>query len=320
MRQADPGTTSIGSELPHIAGSASELLAASHIVQLTVMRQAATAWTLSDDGLEHRKLHLAVRVDRQLKGQLLQAVGSVLEVPLAQQREPGMRVSDYHGFWSHQNPNDCAGYLLLATARSNDIQVLLQDPAIQGWLPAELAADADAATELEHQHAPTQAADASAAQQLLRQVQDHRQTWHGLLGRYVLARLASQLRQNEPTVASALILIAQQYDTEPTLRDALVNGVYDNATQLGVDARRRQQLARSLFELLLLPASQAMVDRLVQVQLYNLLLRPGQTPPRPAAVVPDSAVRGRIDALLANLPGDRAHALRAWLREDDASK
>lgn len=320
MNQPDPRTNPVGTELPHIGGSASELLAASHIVQLTVMRQAATAWTLSDDGLEHRTLQLAVRVDRRIKGQLLQAVGSVLDVPLAQQREPGMRVSDYHGFWSHQSPNDCVAYVLLATARGNDLQSLLQEPAIQGWLPAELVADADVATKLEQQYPPSQAADASVAQQLLRQVQDHRQAWHGLLGRYVLARLASQLRQNEPTVASALILIAQQSDTEPTLRDALVNGVYDNATQLGVDAGRQQQLARSLFELLLLPAGQAMIDRLVQVQLYNLLLRPGQTPPRPAAVVPDSAVRGRIDALLANLPDDRARALRAWLREDAGSK
>lgn len=316
----DVSPTTPAPELPHVPGSSSELLAASHVALVTLTAVGDAPWRPSNDGLEHRQLPLVLRLDRTIKGRLLQPPSTTIQVAVPQRREPGMMVSDFHGFWSHQTPVAGASHLLVAQGASSDLAQLVQEPAISALVDPGLAADADGATALDRQYAAAlqpglpPAGRAAAGVQLLRQVNDHRSRCHGLLGRYVLARIEPLFALNEQAFTNALLFIALQSDTDPSLRESLVYGAYAEMLQLGLTAERRRLLLRPLFELLLVPTAAPMIDRLLQVPIHNLLFEPEPAPLRVDEVLADASLRARLETVIGGQTGEKARKVGAWVK------
>jgi hypothetical protein len=301
--------------LPFEPDSRAEVLSATHLFTVEVVTESATPWAAGGDGLEHRLLHLGMRLLAGLKGSLGVRLGEAFDLDVEQRRENALMTSDYHGFWSHEEPKQGARYLVIAQGTGDAPAALLQEPAIRALLDAALAADVEAARAAEAKlgHAPSDAARRKGARDLLDLARDQRSARRGLFGRYIWARVAPIYPGAEDTLLPAALAALQPKDATIELRDALIYGLYDAVLALGPTPERAVKLARPLLGLLLQPEAAPLLDRMLQVPIYNLVFRPGAAPLPVATVVPDPADRARMKAIADGFRSQRAHEIRDWL-------
>jgi hypothetical protein len=304
--------------LPLELGSPALILSASHLFVIEVVKMSATPWAAGGDGLEHRSLHLDLRLVENLKG-VLARNGDAVSVDLPQRRESALMVSDYHGFWSHTDVEKGASYLVAADGGGGGLQELLREPSIQALYPAALAADVRLAITAERQFGSTLRSAAgggdrlTAARGLLKFTHERRTAVHELFSQYMWVRISPVYRVAEESIEPAVLEMIETSDSAIPLREALVYGAYDEVLSLGPTPPRSGRLLRALLELLLQPQASAMFDRMLQAPIYNLAFQPGR-PPLPAGdVITSAADRNRMAAVAAGLPSARAKAVAAWL-------
>src|SRR5436853_97698 len=105
--------------LPFEAGSRAELLSSRNIFSIEVVNLAPSPWKRDpESGLEARNLHVEARLLTVYKG-AAQSAGP-FKADLPQRREDALTVSDYHGFWSHQEIETGKQYVLFSNGTSTD--------------------------------------------------------------------------------------------------------------------------------------------------------------------------------------------------------
>ncbi|HMC10394.1 MAG TPA: hypothetical protein VKH44_03855 [Pirellulaceae bacterium] len=305
--------------LPHEPASSAEILAASHIFVVEMVSQTATEWARpTEDALQQRRLVMKIRLVESLKGMLKAKHGEVVEVNVEQAREDKFTVSDFHGFWSHTELKTGTKYLVLAEGQSEDLAVLMQEPAIKAVLDGALASDVKAATAAEQQFGPSltgndAARRRDAALQMLALAKEQRAKLHGLFGRYLWARVGPVYRDALDALLPPALEIVQARDATLQLREALIYGLYDTFLSIAPMPPKSLELLRPLLGLLTQPEAAPLGDRLIQVPIYNLIFRPGKTPPSAASVLPDPAARTRILDALGTHKSAKAAEVRSWL-------
>jgi hypothetical protein len=313
------------SELPHEAGSLSEILAATHLFVVKIESITASPWEPGPDGLEQQTAWMNLRLEHVLKGRLNLAPGATFTLAAPRRRENALMVSDYHGFWSHAEVAAGQERLVIAGGSGGDPAALMLEPSIRDLPDGALAGDVVAALALERSQAGDLAeggAKAEAAALVdLSEVDRERARCHGLLGRYLWVRLDPVYAAHEMAIRSAALDIALAADTTPELRAAMVEGLFAATSALPPEPARRAALAGPLFRLLQLPANAISRDRLVQVVLFALVFGQGaqagqgNEPISAAATIPDEAERSQVIAVLSAMSGERPSALAAWLRQ-----
>ncbi|MGA2499022.1 MAG: hypothetical protein ABSH20_14870, partial [Tepidisphaeraceae bacterium] len=237
--------------------------------------------------------------------------------------ENALIVSDFHGFWSHAEPVKGSRYLVMAAGGSNDVAVLMQESAITGLVDAAVAVDVKAAVAAEKQFAGAlrpqvdPAARRDAALGLLKLTYEKRSGYGGCYGRYLWARVAPVYAVDEAALLPAVLETVQARDANRDLREALIYGVYDEIVSLGPTPQRSLGLIRPLLGLAPQPEAAPMMDRLLQVPIWNLLYRPGVAPPSPATVIPDAAARAEIAAVVSRYKSERARRIARWLTPEE---
>ena len=318
-KEAQPGGQAAAA-LPHEPSSPAEILAASHLFLVELVAQTATPWARpSEDALQQRKVGMKIRLVESLKGQLKARPAEVVEVNVEQAREDELTVSDYHGFWSHTELKAGSKYLVLAEGDSDNIAVLMQEPAIKAVLDGALAADVKAAAAAEEKfgailHGGNQAGSRrDAALQMLALASEKRGELRGLFGRYLWARIAPVYRESFDALLPPALQIVQARDATAQLREALIYGLYDLFLSVAPTPPKSFELLRPLLGLVPQAEAAPLADRLIQVPIYNLIFRPGMTPPAPATVLPDAAARARILGALGTFKSQKSKQVRSWL-------
>lgn len=305
--------------LPHEPGSASELLKATHLFTIYIERLDAEAWSLGEDGLEHRRLSIKAMPVEVYKGVLSLPPRQPFDFVVQQSRETGLVVSDYHGLWSHFEPQRAGHYLVVAEGAQQDPAVLLQEPQCKMLLDAGRALDVQLAIKVEKflNDNPLAAADEDGQIErlsaLLRFAQQQGTVGQELFANYLWARI-------QPIMAAfprrAMALIAPFIETsEMDIRfhQAFIDTVYKGILDLDSPLEARRPLLSSVLRVLLQPSAKPMRSSLVDVYAFNLIFRPGVAPP-PASQLLDARVPVEQAAKVAGeVSPDRGKQVAAWL-------
>ncbi len=305
--------------MPVEPSSSSEILAATHIFTVELIEMSTTPWTRQADGLEHRQLRLQLALLERFKGRLALQPGGRFEVELPQRREDALTVSDFHGFWSHQELQKGSRYLVLSNGTTDNVAVHMKEPAITAMLAAEAASDVKLALAAEQRFQPALrpteplTRQQSAAVDLLKFAKEKCETSAGLFGRYVWSRVAPIYPSAEPSLLPLTLNLVEARNATVELREALLYGLYNEVGELTPLRERNIQLIRALLGLMLQPEAAALQDRLLQVPLYNLICGEGSNVPPAATVVPDASQRTRLKQAIAGFSSERAQEIGAWL-------
>jgi hypothetical protein len=302
--------------LPFLPHSAAPLLAASHLMLVTVRQLTEGAWAAQPSGLDQRTLHLRIRLDAVLKGTVELTEGSEFNLDVPQLREPGMMISDYHGFWSEQSPQPDTQMLVASVSAGKDPAQLMMEPAIRLLAPATALAEVNFAT-VEESKLGARLVDPAthepALLDLLAETMRQRQTIGILAVTYVWDRVQSgNLREGK--LVAAVLDIVSAADTNAALRATFADGICDAALDQGATPAQRAALAHHLFNLAKLPAAADLFEGMVQAQLYNLIFETDAPPITATTVLPNATERSELAARLKAFDDERATEIAAWLR------
>jgi hypothetical protein len=341
--QPDFEASGTASSLPVEADSPSELLSATHLFSVEIQSVQAGVWT-GGNGLEHRSLDIDMRLDRVFKGTLTIRTGQQFSLRVQQRREDEFIVSDYHGIWSHVDPQPAPGigYLVLASSATSSPAELLQDEACRGLLERSYEADVKLAISAERQYqqawrdAVRPSADRvqSRARALLEFAQEHEEDGRGLWARYVWARLSPAFRERPDEVVPEVAMLVRAEAADPEFRVALFLQLYESMLAVP-DPGLIAQAIKSALSLLGEERMAAVRNRLVEVDLYNLVFHAATAappaepepltptaaprlgvpaaPPRAELLIPDQEDRTALEQLLSGFDTERSQRLAAWL-------
>jgi hypothetical protein len=306
--------------LPREPESPSEILAAAHLFTVECTALAGTPWVREADGLEHRKLGMKLRLQQNLKGPLRVAAGSPFDLIVQQKREDALTVSDYHGFWSHAEPQQNGHYLVISNGEGDDPAALMQEPGIKELANAALASDVTLAISAEERLGASLRPEndgtrrRGAALELLKLTNDRRANADRLFAGYAWARIKPIYSSAEEYLLPPLLYIIEAKDTANSVRGSLVYGLWDEATDLGLSKERVRKLLGPFLRLLALPVAAPMHDRLLQVPIYNLLFQFGGAESSAAEIVPDETARRTMIDTASRARSERAADVAKWLR------
>ncbi len=316
LQNPGSGTSDQQPDIPLEPGSDAILLSASHVFLIEVSGIQGAAWARDADGLEHRTLHLDLRLIENLKGSIHANKGSAFSVDVPQKREDALTVSDYHGFWSHAEIEQGRRYLVVSNGTNRDLPALMKEPAIRALFNAALEQDVRLVITAEQRFGGALRKEdgqrLTAARGLLQFANERRATVRQLFSQYLWERIGPVYEEHEESLEPALIAIIGAPDSALPLREALVYGAY-NAAVSPEASPQQARLLRAFLELLLKPEASAMFDRMLQVPIYNLAFR-NEQPTRPAAeVIPSDAERAKMANVATGFPSARAKAVAGWL-------
>ncbi|MFT3857482.1 MAG: hypothetical protein QM742_08300 [Aquabacterium sp.] len=314
---SDAGHPTAAPDLPWEPGSPSEVLAASHVLVLTVVHVGDTPWVPQASGLLQRDVPLRLRLDEMLKGRVRQAVSSESTITVPQVQEPGGVVSDYQGFWSTRTPRAGSQHLLLASSASDDLAVLMQEAAIRAWLPATQRSDVifvrNAESRLgaalrDHHHVQ------ATLPLLLQGTERVRAQLGPLAAGYVQARLGQGSMRDSTLVQAALKLMLAP-DTSVALRTSLATGLSEATLDQDLAPAERVGMVRGLLALSDVAGAADLFEQMAATGLYNLVFLDDKPVIKAAQVIADKATRVHVAARLRSLDEERADALAHWLEK-----
>jgi hypothetical protein len=305
--------------LPYLPESASEALSSTHLFTVEVVSVHAAPWAAQADGLEHRRLDLGVRLLENLKGDLAVPQGETFRVAVEQRRENEYMVSDYHGLWSHFEPQVGQILLIVAEAQTTSPAALMQEGICKRILDAEYASDIRVDLEAEHlfRESLTEAnqdnPELTAVEALLKFTFERRATTRDLMARYMWDYVEPVFLREPDKVLPFILPLILAEDATVDLRMELVSDLYDAVLRLEADPDISRQVIVAFFSLLFQQSASRFYDSLVEVQLYNLIFRNDEPQFRVATLFPNPADRARLKTRLEQFDSDQAEELMDWL-------
>jgi len=305
--------------LPYLPESESEALSSTHLFSVEVVSVEASPWAAQADGLEHRYLDLVVRLLESLKGTLAVGQGETFPVRVEQRRENAYSVSDYHGLWSHIEPQADQRLLIVAEAQTTSPAALMQEGACERILDAGYASDIRYDQEAEQlfreslSEADQANPELSAVQTLLKFTLDRRAATRDLMARYVWDYVEPVFLRDPEQVLPFILPLILAEDATVELRRSLVADLYDAVLLLDARPDISQQVLLAFFSLLFQASASPFYHSLVGAQLYNLIFRNDEPKFRAAALFPNPADRSLLKARLREFESDRTQELVNWL-------
>lgn len=305
--------------LPYLPELESEALSSTHLFSVEVVSVQPGPWVEQADGLEHRYLDLVVRLLESLKGALAVRQNETFPVRVEQRRESEFSVGDYHGLWSHIEPQPGQRLLIVSEAQMTSPSALMQEGACQRILNADYTADVHFDQEAEElfrqslNEADQPDPELSAVQSLLRFTFDRRATTRDVMARYLWDYVEPVfLRQPDEVLPYVLPLILAE-DATPELRRELASDLYSAVLLLDARPDITQQVILAFLSLLFQPSASPLYASLVGAQLYNLIFRNDEPQFQAPALLPNTADRDTLKGKLGEFESDRAQELVSWL-------
>ncbi|MBS1826007.1 MAG: hypothetical protein JST93_11845 [Acidobacteria bacterium] len=298
--------------LPLEAGSRSELLSTRNVFAIQVLSLAASAWKMDESiGLEARTLTMNARLLQVFKGPDRPAVD--FRVSLPQRREDALTISDFHGFWSHREVEVGRQYIAFSNGAGNDPAAWMEDSVMVELAPATpaTAAEIALAVDVERRFAPVNSRE--KAVEVLKTLFANRDTVSGLFGRYACARLSTQYEAYEDPLQAGLMRVVMTDGSTESLRESLIEYLYDESAEHEPSQDKAIKLAQRFIAWARQPEAATMLDRLIDVHLYNLIFPPDEPALPVGKVVPASVDRTALQKIFASHLSPRSSELIAWL-------
>jgi hypothetical protein len=307
--------------LPYRPELSSETLSASHLFTIEILSVDAAPWRAESDGLDHRRLTMEVKLLDVFKGTLHLRPGETFRVDVEQRREGEYTVSDYHGLWSHIEPEVGQRYLVVANGIVTSPAALMQEGAAQQLLDAAYASDVrfDLEAEQVFQDALAESQDEdpelNAAHRLLMLAVERRAVSRDVVARYVWDYVEPVFLRTPEQVLPEILSLITAADANLELRRSLIADLYDAVLLNEMGPSVVSDVIRAFFSLLLQESARPLYQTLVDVQLYNLIVEGDEPTASADSVFPARAQRDRYAAVLRGLDSDSADVLVAWLEQ-----
>lgn len=299
--------------LPFEPGSASELLAATHVFAIHVDRATPAPWRTQPDGTDARDVALEATLQVVWKGALKIPPGGRYRAVIAQRRANAYFESDFRGVWSHREVAHGGEYVLFANARTDDPGVLTAEPALFALHPAaEAYADAALAVEAEGVLAGAGGAAADRLWPVLALAAGQAGSVTDIFARYFWARLKPDIAELFSELLPRLSDVLVTPGARPTFVRAMCEGVFKAALDVRMDTKTKVDLVRTLFRAADAPAGQRYGNEIVSVFIHNTLFdtQPAVTA---EAVFGSEAAARRAREIVTAFGADRMPALTGWL-------
>ncbi|HZS57426.1 MAG TPA: hypothetical protein VFA65_23705 [Bryobacteraceae bacterium] len=319
--QAQAGAQPPAATLPVEHGSESELLFSTHVFAISPMTVDSTEWTRGKDGLEHREIRVQAKLGEIFKGKLAIKAGDVFSFTVYQHREDEFFSNDYHGLWSYVQLQPGVEYLIVSSGNTNRVAELLKEGACHAVLDASYVADARAAIEAEWIYRTALAkadepdADVAAASALLGFANGQRSKTKDLFGRYLWARVLPVFLHSYEKLEAPVLSLVLAEDATRELRGAVISGVYEGTLLLEPNPELTRAVIRAFFSLLRQKSAAPLAYKLVEVQLYNLVLREGNVDVPVESIYPEQPDRDALRKALEPFQSERARQLSNWLAQ-----
>lgn len=298
--------------LPMEAGSRSELLATRNVFAIEVRNLAPSAWKRNESsGLEARTLAMEARLLKVFKGPDRPA--GDFHVTLPQRRENALIESDFHGFWSHREVEAGRQYIAFSNGAGNDPSGWMEDSVMVDLVPAstDTATEIALAIDVERRLAPINSRE--KAVELLKTLFANREKVTGLFGRYASARLSAQYEAYEDALQTGIMRVVTADGSTESLRESLVEYLYDESAEHELSQDKAIKLAQRFIQWARHPEAAGMLDRMIDVHLYNLIFQPGEPALPVEKVIPDASERAALQKTFATHASPRSRELISWL-------
>lgn len=308
------------SGLPHEPDSSSDILKATHIFTIVIGSVNAEPWSIGKDGLEHRVLVINTNLADLYKGSFSIMRGEQFRFQVRQSREPGGVVSDYHGLWSHLNPQTGNRYLVIAGGDQMNPAALVVEPLCQSILDADRAFDVSLAIEIENRLRvnPPKPDDEEAQivrfTNLLEFVMKEGSAAQRLFAQYLWVRVQPFVEAFPKRAWPRIIRFMETGGMNLRFRQEFIDRVYREVLDLDAPMELRRLLLSCVFNILLQPGSKPLQSSLIDVYAYNLIFRPGEA----AAPVQSRLLDPRVSVdevakVAAKSGSDRGRKIADWL-------
>jgi hypothetical protein len=305
-------------DLPYEPESASELLSSTHLFETEILSLDATPFVVGDDALEHRRLLMELRLLKLFKGTLDIRPNQTFHLEVEQCRESEFFVTDYHGIWSHLEPDVHIRYIVVASTELTSPALLMQEGSLQKLLDISYESDVRLGLEAEQIY-QTKLAEAKenslliAAGALLKLTQDNQTTAKDVFGRYLWARVGTVFLDTPQRLLPDLLQLILAEDATIELRRSLVQDLYAAILLLEPNLDILRAVLGAFFALLRQESARPLYDTLVDAQIYNLVFEEGKPRFGARMVIPNSSERNALKAIVSRFGSDRAQRLAGWL-------
>lgn len=305
------------SSLPYEPNSSSELLSANHLFTVEILRLESSPWSFGADELERRSLQMDLRLLEVFKGDLDIEENESFQLEVEQRRESEFIRSDYYGLWSHIEPAAGTRYLVVANGTATSPAELMQEEYCEQLLDEELSTDVRAAVEAEEKYInaiqKNGEVETEAARMLLKLAFEYRNQRKDVFARYIWARVRPTFVEDQKSLLPETLEIIAARDGTIELRGSFISDLYATVLFVKPSSDVSREVLRTFFAVLLQEESAPLHYRLVEVQIYNLVFRPEKKPFAVESILPDSAERERVKAVITKFHTDRAREIIAWL-------
>lgn len=298
-------------DLPVEPRSGSEILSATHIFEVEIATVTASQWK-RQGFLEGRQLSLVVRLLELFKGGLELSANRDFQVEVEQTRESEFSAGDYHGLWSHLDPEAGVRYLVFAIGNTTSGSALMQEPSCRSVLSSAFAPDVRAAIDAEHGIASVNEPGESS-EVLFRIAEAQRSTLNDLFGRYLWARLKPAFLKQPNTYLPRILALTSSRSLTTRYRESLLTGLSDALMDLDEPKGLVLPAIRAMFSIVYLDEASPMRENLVSGHIYNLLFV-DSAPRFHVNEVLDAKTRRQVLDAIRNIQGDRSEEIRRWLK------
>lgn len=303
--------------LPMEPGSSSELLSATHVFTVEIVKAVPSSWSAWENGLQHRQVNMHVKLLSIFKGTLDLHPNESFDLPVQQKREGEFVQSDYHGLWSHVSVESGNRYLVISNSQMGSPGVLMQEPACQQLLPANYDRDVLSAMEGETIYVSSLSAKAPRNQPMgLLRLLDlaHRERTHTrkIFAQYLWARVRPTFSEYQESFLPSVLALITDENSTLELRESLIADLYETTLTLN-SPELTTRVLKTFLLLLTQKSALSLQGRLAEVQIYNLVFREGNSPVSSKTVTPGPEAVKPILATLIGLGTDRSNQLVKWL-------
>ena len=310
--------------LPVVSDCDAEILSATHIFGVTAVKVDCSEWVPSEDGLESRTIEAVFTLGEKLKGELDVESGRNFDFVSRQYRSDPLGLEDAPGCWSRIDLQPGGSWMATAAGQSRQPADLMSDPFCTGIFPTDYMEDVRLARGAEQIYEKTLHATGDdypklrAIRTLIAFARKTGANARDIFARYFWHRMKDFFMQSEDRPVEELAGLIADPDVSAEFRAEIASGVADALVAVGPDKKMLAPVLISCFQLLLQKQAEEFHERLVYVELYELIFD-GDRPRYDyselfSAKEAQKIDRGRVVKALNHFDFDRAERISQWLK------
>ncbi len=309
--------------LPVVSDCDAEILCATHIFEVTAAKVDFSVWAPAEDGLESRTVEAVFTLGEKLKGELDVESGRNFDFVSRQYRSDPLGLEDAPGCWSRIDLRPGGSWMATAVGQSRQPADLMSDRFCTGVFPSDFMEDVRLARGAEQLYEQTLHATGDehpklqAIRALIAFARKNGANARDMFARYFWYRVKDFFMQSEDRPVEAVAELIADPDVSAEFRAEIASGVADALVAVGPDKKMLAPVLISCFQLLLQKQADEFHERLIYVELYELIFdgdRPRYDYGELFPTAEDKKIdRGRVVKALRRFDFDRAEKISQWL-------